>query len=892
MQTVAAISQGQASLFQQNINYFNENACNSGSSGSGSSATASDAANGLVPDDQLPGSGNRSKIWNYLIGQGWTDVQAAGIMGNIAVEGVWDPESIEDPGGRGKDPSGLLESNQGYGLVGFTPGDSLLTPHQPAASGAPFWPDWTVQGKSPIKPTLDNVYWISTQLSVVYYYMKYADDPQTGKNEMQEYLNQATDARSAADAFMVIFENPGVYHDNRREDAAAKALQDFGDQRGGAGGPTSGPSGSASGSSGSGCCDTGSTGPGDSIPAGTLPSFIPEPYNGAFTQAGNKYKVAPALIAALFSEENGLEGNPSDPVTDQLPAAWANFIKSHPNPNSGWPVSSANATGPFQFLPDTWTGLGFDISQINDLSTAAQAAAKYVASNGATTDKPESSWHDAIYDYNHAEWYVNAVLKMYEYYNSQPGATPSGGSTVVPAASGGDSGSCSCTTSASGDSTIVIDPGHSGHDISDTDPATGLYDHDWPNVPEISEVFNVAQKVEAKLKTDGYNVIMTKKNVNDDVSFRQRADIANNANAALALSIHDSHDTSWDDMYGSGDGGQVYAQVVGGYRQNSAGLGRGTSPVKFTDAGVADKSQQYSQIFADTRTKDEGHKVAVTVNSFDGRSDVDPGNLAMVQLFSKVPWVYNEVGAPSGPLSQNDQDKYAQGLIDSVEKAIPLSGSAAGAAAGAAGAATPTPTAPDGTDDIDASGCGAEPGNVVQTALNLAWPEPFADRDPSKEKDRDSELTPRASYKQAMQQFNKPGFSLTGGLGTDCGVFVATVMRASGVDSDYPVSGTLAQAQYVISHPDKYDVTFPATDTSQLQPGDILILNAGTTKNASGGIVLPGGIDPTGGHTFIYVGKQQGGYNEASASFESRSANLDNTVLSDGRGSYMIARVK
>jgi len=43
-------------------------------------------------------------------------------------------------------------------------------------------------------------------------------------------------------------------------------------------------------------------------------------------------------------------------------------------------------------------------------------------------------------------------------------------------------------------------------------------------------------------------------------------------------------------------------------------------------------------------------------------------------LFSKVPWVYNEVGAPTGPLSQHELDQYAQGLVDGVEKSIPSSG--------------------------------------------------------------------------------------------------------------------------------------------------------------------------------------------------------------------------
>lgn len=220
--------------------------------------------------------------------------------------------------------------------------------------------------------------------------------------------------------------------------------------------------------------------------------------------------------------------------------------------------------------------------------------------------------------------------------------------------------------------TIVIDPGHSGTDIAKTDPATGLYDHDYPNEPEMTEVFAVAQKAQQQLQADGYNVIMTKSSENDTVSFRERANIADSAHADLALSIHDTHGG-----LSGGDGGQVYVQRVGGYRQNTPGLGRGTQKIVFNNQQVAQDSQKYGDIFAQQRTQDEGHRVVVTVNSFDGRSGLAAGNLPMVQLFANVPWVYNEIAAPSGPLSQKDQDNYAKGLVDGVEKSLPVDGSSA-----------------------------------------------------------------------------------------------------------------------------------------------------------------------------------------------------------------------
>ncbi len=190
---------------------------------------------------------------------------------------------------------------------------------------------------------------------------------------------------------------------------------------------------SGAASAGTSCCSSNN----ENVPAGTLPSFIPEPYNGAFTQGANNHNVAPALVAALFSEEHGLGGSETDPNTSSLPAAWARFVKGQPDPNSGWASSSSGAEGPFQFLPSTFTGLGYDISKINDLVTSADAAAKYAQSDGATKDKPESTWSSFIFSYNHASWYVTAVLKYYDYYNSQPASTPGPSTPISPASTSG-----------------------------------------------------------------------------------------------------------------------------------------------------------------------------------------------------------------------------------------------------------------------------------------------------------------------------------------------------------------------------------------------------------------------------------------------------------------------
>lgn len=152
--------------------------------------------------------------------------------------------------------------------------------------------------------------------------------------------------------------------------------------------------------------------------------------------------------------------------------------------------------------------------------------------------------------------------------------------------------------------------------------------------------------------------------------------------------------------------------------------------------------------------------------------------------------------------------------------------------------------------------------SIAQEALKLAWP------------DDSHGTTPKPEYQQAINDFNK------GMTPADCGVFVATVMRASGADPNYPQSGTSLQEAYVRSHPDKYDVVDKVNSISDLQPGDILIVNQG---DGAGG----------NGHTYIFVGKQPpNDYNEASASLGTRAGNLGTAVLSDSRGNYLRARLK
>ncbi len=198
------------------------------------------------------------------------------------------------------------------------------------------------------------------------------------------------------------------------------------------------------------------------------------------------------------------------------------------------------------------------------------------------------------------------------------------------------------------------------------------------------------------------------------------------------------------------------------------------------------------------------------------------------------------------------------------------------------------------------SGPGAVSGNIVQTALNFAWFEtekveairatrnngPCSMRgDPGQcgALSRAAgaligEQDAKPAYVTAARQFNKGNDSDGANWAfSDCGVYVATVLRASGADPTFQARGTSLQMSY-IEGSGKYDV-IPFTDTALAQPGDVLIKD---------------------GHIRIFIGQNSSSpYNVAEASWGNHvpatlwNATIDATNPNDAAGStYKIARLK
>ena len=88
-------------------------------------------------------------------------------------------------------------------------------------------------------------------------------------------------------------------------------------------------------------------------------------------------------------------------------------VESDHGRNAG--PSSAGALGPMQFLPSTWAFSGVDgdgdgKKDINNPFDAVPAAALYLCRDGA--GQGGQALYDAVFSYNHADWYVKLVLGL------------------------------------------------------------------------------------------------------------------------------------------------------------------------------------------------------------------------------------------------------------------------------------------------------------------------------------------------------------------------------------------------------------------------------------------------------------------------------------------------
>jgi beta-N-acetylhexosaminidase len=434
--------------------------------------------------------------------------------------------------------------------------------------------------------------------------------------------------------------------------------------------------------------------------------------------------------------------------------------------------------------------------------------------------------------------------------------------------------------------TIVLDPGHitkapSGRII---DPATGVDVTEDVRDHETQNVWDVAQGAKTKLTALGYTVILTRQNYDDnDPSLKSRSEVANTANAALAISIHTTPSENTD------SGNTVNYQKVG------TGLHKGAivssdNPPRWSEGSPTDFDYFFDNTDLQTKSLSAANNLVTAMKSSGISQSAhvaehafsQRGNIWVVQFFSKVPWIYAEIGAGTG-LNTNDinsgqKDKYINAIVDGVKASVAVPAGGAAAATPAA-TDTTTPAATPAAAPSCGSGAGPVVGNRIQTALNLAWTDPAkveairsaiqnvcsitsggnacgqAIHDAG---GKIAKVDATQSFQDVMAQINPTLGDNDQWAFSDCGVFISTVVRSSGTDKDYPPRGTGAQLPYVQAHPEKYDVV-PFTDTSQVQPGDWFIKD---------------------GHTFFYTGPNtlSPDRNVAEASWGDHVPTLDGTL--------------
>jgi hypothetical protein len=193
----------------------------------------------------------------------------------------------------------------------------------------------------------------------------------------------------------------------------------------------------------------------------------------------------------------------------------------------------------------------------------------------------------------------------------------------------------------------------------------------YPNHPEMEEVFQVTQLVRKALKDDGYRVLVTKSSASDSATYRQRADLAIKNHADLEVMIHDDHSQKPGELQ------WVTPQAVDGYRVGSQGK------VVCKNTAVARASRLAAEAIAHARTAAlPAYPATLHPLNFDTRGPgFDPGNISQIQLMDciakdPVPAVYNEMGAlTDGDIATRIPDHqlhaYAKGLINGIEAAVP-----------------------------------------------------------------------------------------------------------------------------------------------------------------------------------------------------------------------------
>jgi murein DD-endopeptidase MepM/ murein hydrolase activator NlpD len=231
------------------------------------------------------------------------------------------------------------------------------------------------------------------------------------------------------------------------------------------------------------CCS--SAGPASSVSGSISPevgkgmtSSAQTKFQQILVAAAQKFGMDPNFLAAFYFEENNTG------QVDQLKSGTAKWREPAPPYGKGdpWPSPhNGNVTGPFQIQTGNIPTYGDDGSgdghiDLNDLADAAFTAAKYEAVGyGAKSGVSDAKLREAAFGYNHATFYVDAILDIYHFLSG-------GGQSPVSGSAAGCSGSTADSANAGGlvwpfttKDSALYNRVDQGWDIQDKDPGALVY---------------------------------------------------------------------------------------------------------------------------------------------------------------------------------------------------------------------------------------------------------------------------------------------------------------------------------------------------------------------------------------------------------------------------------
>lgn len=162
----------------------------------------------------------------------------------------------------------------------------------------------------------------------------------------------------------------------------------------------------------------GASGCGGGEAVGALDSGVPKRLVPIYQGAAAKYGLGergPSILASINFHETGFGENLGN--------------------------SSAGAEGWMQFLPESWEAFGVDGDEDGDRDPDDPWDAIFAAANLLHQEGAPRDWTSAIFTYNHADWYVEDVLR-----DAKKFALPGG--TVAAAAAGGCEAAASAPNAA------------------------------------------------------------------------------------------------------------------------------------------------------------------------------------------------------------------------------------------------------------------------------------------------------------------------------------------------------------------------------------------------------------------------------------------------------------